>query len=290
MKRRKSTHEDQIRTRILTDPLRQLGRFWLLLIGGALCWGGLLLLLLWFSPHKQNTNWPAEIPTWIHTAYLTGLYLWLSVLTVAFRPRGWPRWQHWLKQAGLGYGLGSLLLLGFWLLFSWSNGLRFSPPQLSSLMILHGILLGWLLAGVEEAVFRGVNLELLGQRYPALGAVSAQALLYAILHLLHPQHISLKGLTALSGLFAVGCCLGLLRLYTGQLALGTGLHAGWISLSTLGAWSQGLKWSDPSGLWSGQGNPAQGLSGLLCFALLSVWLWHLLPASGQLWHNEAKRQ
>ncbi|MBF2054719.1 MAG: CPBP family intramembrane metalloprotease [Candidatus Sericytochromatia bacterium] len=214
----------------------------------------------------------------------------MLLLVYLFRKSSRPHWPAWLAQALIGYALGAAVVLAFWLIFAAGGGLQLHAPRLSSLQMLHAVLLGWLVASTEETVFRGMTLELLGQRFGLLTALSGQALLYAGLHLLRPQALSLSGMIMLCGLFSVGCFLGLLRLHTGQLACSTGLHAGWISFSMIGAWSQALSWSPECILWSGNGNPAQGLSGMICFALLSAGLWHLLPAHRQLWHNEAKRQ
>lgn len=287
MKLRKSTQANQIGPIRSSQALHQLGQFWLWLLIGGVLWGG----VLWLISHRIGAvSGSAETPLWLQNLYFAGLYFWLLLLIFTFRKPHWPRWPAWLAQALSGYALGTGLLLVFWLVFAIRGHLQIQAPTLNSLQILHAVLLGWLVASIEEAVFRGVTLELLGQRFQLLTALSGQALLYAGLHLLQPQAFSLSGLINLSGLFAVGWFLGLLRVYTGQLACSTGLHAGWISLSMLGAWSQALNWSPRINLWSGNGNPAQGLSGMFCFMLLSAWIWHLLPAHRQLWHNEAKRQ
>lgn len=283
MKPSKSTHARKITQTSALKPSHLL-KFWLLFFSGGLAWAFLLLLF-------NLTSWsqlmrPEEIPQSVQNTYVFGLYLWLAGLLYRFRPVQ-IHWLSWLREALGAYLFGVGLLLAFWLAF-WFNGLLIiRPPQIHLLQCLHALLLGWLIAWIEETVFRGLTLESLSTALYPLGAVMVQAFIYASLHLLHPKYFNLQGLIALGALFAVGTCLGLLRLYRGQLALATGLHAGWVSLSSLGEWSQSLKWQ--ASLWSAHGNPAQGLSALLCFGLLSIYLWHLLPPNMQLWHNGAKR-
>ena len=115
-------------------------------------------------------------------------------------------------------------------------------------------------------VYLAVGLDLFARTHSSATALQIQAGIYAGLHLVRTDLSPISWLSALSSLWLTGLVLGELRLRTGSLAASIGLHAGWVALTSFLAWSQSIRWQPESGLWSGTGNPAYGLSGLVLMA------------------------
>jgi membrane protease YdiL (CAAX protease family) len=74
---------------------------------------------------------------------------------------------------------------------------------------------------VEELLFRGMLLSRLVRLMPPMWAVVAQAVLFAVIHLLDPSAVA-----ALPGLVIIGSVLGYAAIRTGNLSLPIMLHAG----------------------------------------------------------------
>jgi uncharacterized protein len=178
---------------------------------------------------------------------------------------GAPR-PRWLRQFGRGLALGvasmvpvtvSLLALGVLV-----------PRADLGPVTLGGVLLGGALSGlavgfVEETFFRGLMQgAVVRELQMPLAAIVLVALVYASVHFLAGTHIPADAVRWSSGLdllhaalrnfahpagivdawlalLCVGVLLGLAAWWTGNIALGVGLHAGWVFVmrATVGATS-----------------------------------------------------
>ncbi len=234
--------------------------FWLAAVSGAGAWA---LLLLAFGLRVQQPLTQA--------AYVLGLYIWLLMLSGGFRKvlslPPLPAWRPVLKLIqGAAFGISCLsLLLLLQLSLGWASWLG---PKLNWQLIIPQVLVMALgVAWIEERVFRGLMLDLFKSQGET-PALQIQAGIYAGLHLLRTD-LGLSGwLTALASLWLTGLILGELRRITGSLAASLGLHAGWVVLTSFLAWSGCFYWRPETHLWSGSGNPAYGLSGLILLALI----------------------
>lgn len=116
---------------------------------------------------------------------------------------------------------------------------------------LRALLAGLLIALLEEIFFRGALFAHIRRRSPLSSAAAWSAALYAAVHFMKPSELPVgmpvdlsaiiwmvvsvfaglfdwEHLDSLSALFLAGLLLALLRERTGSLALGIGLHAGWV--------------------------------------------------------------
>jgi uncharacterized protein len=167
---------------------------------------------------------------------------------------------------GLALGIVSMLPVSALLI---ATGVRPLAPDLSlarvGSLVLAGLGSGLAVGVVEETFYRGlmqgaaVN-ELRARGRSALPAIVAVALIYAALHFPARETIPSQLVNAASGfrmlaavgakfadfpaiadaflaLTAVGILLGLARDFTGSIAVGIGLHAGWVAIMrvTIGA-------------------------------------------------------
>jgi len=255
---------------------KKLGLFWILILGGACFWGGLLLWLT--GTPWQNLQQTEKLSQSLSAAYLIGLYAWLLFLCRQFQPPTAfspvsPSAQ--LRFFVTGLMLASVTLSLLWLAFAGLGWVEPAPAAITARHILHALLMACALAWIEERVFRGLTLSLLADFRPLAQAIWLQALAYALLHLLRTDLTALEWAVALAGLTLAGVWLALLKQKTGSLALSFGAHAGWICLTSLAAWSHGLHWPPENLLWTGGGNPAYGLGGVLLLGGLCLLTWLL---------------
>jgi membrane protease YdiL (CAAX protease family) len=176
---------------------------------------------------------------------------------------GAPR-PRWIRQflIGLAAGIATMLPVTVSMLVL---GVRVPEPGLTPALLGHALLVGvasGLTVGfVEETFFRGLMLGavLRDLRRPLLAIVLVSAV-FASLHFLASTRIPHEAVRWNSGLellraafanfaapatiidrllslFAVGVLLGLAAWWTGSIALGVGLHAGWVTImrATVGA-------------------------------------------------------
>ncbi len=179
---------------------------------------------------------------------MTQIFLLLSIfplrryLQLSWQDVGFVDKALFVKQVGYGLVLGLITLLP---VIAMLYGLDISVfdqqrewtiVRLSSKLIL-SLLLGFLIAFLEEPLFTGILLVGLQKKFNFLAAASLTALYYSAFHfvktrthafanLLNPDIIS-----AFAGLFAVGLFLALLRTRWPQaIGLCIGCHAGWVWL------------------------------------------------------------
>jgi membrane protease YdiL (CAAX protease family) len=237
-------------------------------IAGTLVVAALLAYPLYLVVHPL-------VPAWWFDKIATRLWQLLMFAALAFVVRrlslttlrdfgyGAPR-PRWLRQFGFGLaaGLATMLPVTISML---ALGVRIPRPDLDAHVLLGalgaGVLSGLAVGFVEETFFRGlmqgaVSREL---RRP-LVAIALVALVYASVHFLAGTRIAHEavswhsGVDMLAGAFrsfaapagiidawlalvAVGVLLGLCAGWTGSIAVGVGLHAGWVCVmrATIGA-------------------------------------------------------
>ncbi|HXQ31645.1 MAG TPA: CPBP family glutamic-type intramembrane protease [Steroidobacteraceae bacterium] len=260
-------------------------------IAGTLLVAALLAYPLYLLVHPL-------MPAWWFDKIATRLWQLLLLLAIVFVVRrlrlttrrdfgyGAPR-PRWLRQFGFGLvaGLATMLPVTISML---ALGVRVPRPDLSAHVLFAalgaGALSGLVVGFVEETFFRGlmqgaVSREL---RRP-LVAVALVSLVYASVHFLAGARIAHASVTWRSGLellaaavasfaspagiidawlalVAVGLLLGACAVWTGSIAVGVGLHAGWVCVmrATIGATRE-----NPSAPLEWLISPATGYTGWL---------------------------
>jgi len=263
-------------------------------IAGTLLVAALLAYPLYLLVHPL-------MPAWWFDKIATRLWQLLLLLAIVFVVRrlrlttrrdfgyGAPR-PRWLRQFGFGLvaGLATMLPVTISML---ALGVRVPRPDLSAHVLFAalgaGALSGLVVGFVEETFFRGlmqgaVSREL---RRP-LAAVALVSLVYASVHFLAGARIAHADVGWRSGfdlltaaltsfaspagiidawlaLVAVGLLLGLCAAWTGSIAVGVGLHAGWVCVmrATIGATRQ-----DPAAPLAWLISPVTGYTGWLVLA------------------------
>lgn len=136
----------------------------------------------------------------------------------------------------IGFILGVVTLASLFAiqgLFGWLEWRReedlFSIKNFVSIakdILLPTLLIGLLVSGIEELIFRGFLLNELEQNYSNWTSAIISSLIFAVLHLVWEQK---ETLPQLPGLYLMGIVLVLARWVDGgNLGLAIGLHAGWI--------------------------------------------------------------
>lgn len=131
-----------------------------------------------------------------------------------------------------GYGL-SIVTLFLIYLWEWGfncitfkNNINFirNPSILFNLLLL-GVV-SFLIASIEELVFRGIFINFLSQDYSILLTAIISSLIFALLHLVWEQKNTIP---QLPGLFLLGLVLFYAVIKDGNsLGLAIGLHGGWV--------------------------------------------------------------
>jgi membrane protease YdiL (CAAX protease family) len=218
--------------------------------------------------HPLNPAWPfhkiAE-RLW-QLLMLAGLALVVARLRLTSRADwgyGAPR-PVFIRQCLAGFALGIVSMLPVSAVLI-AMGIRPLLPDLSlarvGALVLAGLGSGLAVGVVEETFYRGLMQgaavrELRARGRAVLPAVAAVALIYAALHFPARETIPNQLVNAASGfrmlaavgakfadfssiadsflaLTAVGLLLGLAREFTGSIAVGIGLHAGWVAVMRL---------------------------------------------------------
>jgi len=231
----------------------------LLVIVGAL----IVATALTYPAYQLIHPW---VPAWRFDKIGTRLFdlvllggVWLLVR--ALRLQGAQAWGYgiarplFVQQFLAGVGLGCLSMLPVSLAMV-ALGVRPLAASIDGVTVLHALGAGagsGLVVGLlEETLFRGLmHGAVVGRSPRPLTGILAVALLYAAVHFLASVHIAHAAVTPHSGLdllagtlaefsapqrmmdaflalTAVGLLLGLVRAWTGNIALPAGLHAGWV--------------------------------------------------------------
>jgi membrane protease YdiL (CAAX protease family) len=131
--------------------------------------------------------------------------------------------KKWLPELGEGYLLG-VILVGFGYVLLLLSGMA----QSQALDFIPISFLGWFLffliqPFLEELLFRGYLMSLLGRYFNIPVALIISSLAFAAVHADNDNFSSIGFLT----ITIAGVLFGLLFLKTGQLWLATGMHAAW---------------------------------------------------------------
>ena len=183
----------------------------------------------------------------------------------------WPRLRRtW--ASGFGYGVlilgvlaGGLVLLGVRPPRPLDAGLALTLGKAAVVALAAGVLIGL----IEEVFFRGMLFSGIRRRHSWALAAGVTALFYAFLHFVRPTPPPPEsalgwdsGFRMLAGalhkyatpglyvdsfiaLIAVGVFLALLRERTGGIALGMGMHAGWVFVIKLTKKATETDWQSP---------------------------------------------
>ncbi len=129
------------------------------------------------------------------------------------------------------------------------------------------LVLGLVIALVEEIVFRGFIFSQLNQDYPYWSAAIISSLIFALLHLVWERKTTLP---QIPGLWLMGMILVVARLAdNGSLGLAWGLHTGWIwGLSCIDT-GEVLTYKQPEKPWLTGINqqPLAGIAGIFCLLI-----------------------
>jgi membrane protease YdiL (CAAX protease family) len=168
---------------------------------------------------------------------------------------GLPR-SAFLREMLLGLGLGALSMtavvavMGLMGLITWSAAASLTAGGVAKLVLTRA-LSGLAVAFIEETFIRGAMLTGIARESGVTAAVLLTSLIYAATHFFASYKIPAADVTATSGLdlisgtlhlfahplsiadafsclFAVGVVLAVIRVITGNIAAGIGLHAGWV--------------------------------------------------------------
>ena len=212
---------------------------------------------------------------------------------------GLPR-ARFLRQAccGLMAGLATMLPMALLIV---ALGIRNPRPAFDAAMLFSGItagaLTGLVVALVEETFFRGLMFRAVLREADPATAILSTAILYAAIHFFARANIPNadvgwgSGFTLLGASLArfadplpiadafitltmVGLLLGLVRYWTGGIAMGIGLHMGWVCV--IKATSK-VTHQDPAAQWSFLVSSFDGFTGWMVAAwsgaiLFVLWL------------------
>lgn len=212
-----------------------------------------------------------------------------------------PRWWGHLL---IGFALagGSLLLLGaFYVAQGWYAAK--SPDKALVGLLLEALGTGLAVALLEEFVFRGALQSLLAKWLRPRSLFFALAAFFALVHFFNPPHGLEAGeveaatgfwmvgrifahffaqfanpsflLAEFAVLFAIGLVLGYVRMKTGSLWLGIGLHAGWVfGVKTLSPLTERTFEAGAMMPWLGATLRVGAISCLVVLATWGLlWLW-----------------
>jgi len=239
--------------------MRALGWF-LAAILGTLLLAALLAWPVWQLAHAIQPEWPFHkiVSRLWQLLLLIGLVV--AVRRLGLRTRedwgyGLPRAQ-FLRQAGLGVAIGLATMLPMSIAIV-ALDIRAFVPEFGPAVLLEGIatglVTGLLVAIIEETFFRGLMFRAVSRESGIALAVAATALLYSAVHFLARVRVPAaevewdSGLALLGVAFTkfadplsiadsfvtlalVGVLLALARARTGAIAVGVGLHMGWITV------------------------------------------------------------
>ncbi len=132
------------------------------------------------------------------------------------------------------------------------------------------LLVSFLIAGVEELIFRGVFVNFLREDYSLWLTAVVSSLIFALLHLLWERK---ETIPQLPGLFLMGIVLFVSRLVAhGNLGLAIGLHGGWVfvlaSLDTLDCYEYTDKF--PAWIVGKKTQPLGSIAGLSVVILAGI--------------------
>ena len=195
-----------------------------------------------------------------------------------------------LKQISIGFIAGLIILsvVIFLLIFLGIRTIE-EDASLSLSLILKALLAGFIVAFIEETLFRGLFFKLSLRWHNAISAILISSFFYAILHFIKPIiHIDQSLLHLFSGfevianafialsslqaddflaLFSVGVLLATVRYKTQSLNFCIGLHASWVFLIKI---CKELTDGNSLSQWSFLSGDYDGIIGWFSFAWLTL--------------------
>lgn len=247
-------------------------------LGWAGCWFPLgvvcAIAIGWQPPQPLATE--QKLPLLASLYIIAPLILWQASHLVgkSFSDYGYSWNFRLVSSLGIGFFLAVLSLVVLFViqtvlgLVTWQN----KDGQMGSVLV-PTLLLAFLISGIEEGVFRGFVLTMLGQDFTPVLAAAISSLIFAFLHLLWEQK---ETIPQLPGLWLMGMVLVLARWVDGgSLGLAWGLHTGWVwaiaSLDTLKMVTytgNGSEW-----VTGKNGKPLAGAAGIVCMVAVGAVLW-----------------
>jgi len=236
--------------------------YFLAAIVGSLLVAAALAYPVYVGVHALNPAWAFHrIASRLWLLLVVAAAAWVAVRLRLNRRADWgygapPRL--FIRDLAVGFGAGvlSMLPVAAMLIALGTRPLAAVGSARLVHLVLSGLLSGIAVGFVEETLFRGllqgaVQKEMGRATSARLSGVVLVALLFAALHFLARIEIPAAQVNATSGLrllaavgtqfaafgdiadsflalFAVGVLLGVARLYTGNIGLAIGLHAGWV--------------------------------------------------------------
>lgn len=199
-----------------------------------------------------------------------------------------------LRQIVIGWLSGWLLMVPLIALLLWLDIRVIRADRLHTIAQLaaNGILAGFVIAAIEETFFRGVLFTAMQRTSNMVAAVTAPSALYAALHFLGgklrvaPDEVSWRhgfdvlarlferyadplGLVdSLLALFTLGVLLAIIRLRTGAIAGGIGLHAAGVAAIAILRGVTAVNPADAQAGWVGSYDGVLGWAALAWFALI----------------------
>ncbi|MCL1470923.1 CPBP family intramembrane glutamic endopeptidase [Argonema antarcticum] len=236
----------------------------------TLCWLPIAIptarALNWHPPKPLEAS--QKLPLLASLYLIAPLLLWgvAWVEGVSFSNYGLAWNPAVLVSVGLGLGFGAIgiiVIFGIQWALGWVNWRLEKDTNLLEIL-LTTLLIGLLVSGIEELIFRGFLLNELQQDYSILVAAIISSLIFALLHLVWEID---ETLPQLPGLWLMGMVLVLARLVDGgSLGLAWGLHAGWIwGIATIDT-AKLIKYTGKISPWitGFSEKPLAGLMGILC--------------------------
>ncbi len=227
------------------------------------------------QPLKDNQKLPLLVSLYLLAPLIVWGAIWLT--HSSFADYGLSVNVSLMLSFGLGFTLGVLGLVVIFFCQSRLGWCDFQPLNIKQLpsIVLPILLVGLLVGGIEELVFRGFLLTQLGQDYSIWLAATTSSVIFALLHLVWEQK---ETIPQLPGLWLMGMVLVLARFVDGgNLGIAWGLHSSWIWAIACMDTAQLVKYTGNVPEWVTGKNkkPLAGVTGIACMLITGVILWFL---------------
>ncbi len=227
------------------------------------------------QPLKDNQKLPLLVSLYLLAPLIVWSAIWLT--NSSFANYGFLINVSLIFSLVLGFTLAVLSLI---LIFSWQLWLgwcKFQPLNVKQItsIALPILLVGLLVGGIEELVFRGFLLTQLGQDYSIWLAATISSLIFALLHLVWEQR---ETIPQLPGLWLMGMVLVLARFVNGgNLGIAWGLHSGWVWAIACMDTAELISYTGNVPEWVTGKNkkPLAGVTGFVCMLVTGLILWIL---------------
>ncbi len=133
------------------------------------------------------------------------------------------QWKGYSNDAWIGFFTGILLLTAGTLILLASQSIFFTGLQFNLSYLLKSVLLFFVVAFIEEIIFRGYILHNLLQDFHKWIALLISSLLFALMHAANPS----VTFFSVCNIFIAGCLLGINYIYTRNLWFAIFLHFSW---------------------------------------------------------------